>query len=119
VNIDYPFHIDAGGRTARTGREDHVRDMIEQVLFTAPGERVNRPGFGSGVMELVFAPAGDELATTAQFLIQGTLQQFLGDVIQIEDVGVRSHDSAIEVTVSYALRATGERLTERFQRRVG
>jgi phage baseplate assembly protein W len=119
MDIDYPFHIDAGGRTARTGREDHVRDLIEQVLFTSPGERLNRPNFGTGVMQLVFAPSGDELATTAQFLIQGALQQFLGELIQIENVGVTSGDSTVEVTVSYALRTTGEQRTDQFERRIG
>lgn len=119
MDIDFPFRVDAGGRTATTSRADHVRDLIEQVLFTSPGERVNRPQFGSGVMQMVFAPGGDELATTAQFLIQGALQQFLGDLVQVQDVAVTSKDSTIEVTVSYTLRETQEQRTEQFGRRIG
>jgi uncharacterized protein len=119
MDVDYPFRIDSGGRTARTESADHVRDLIEQVLFTAPGERVNRPDFGSGVMQLVFAPSSDELATTTEFLVQGALQQFLGDVIQVEQTSVTAQDSTIEVVVSYTVRALGESRTERFGRSVG
>ena len=103
MQIDYPFHLDARGRTAETGEEEHVRDLIEQVLFTAPGERVNRPDFGSGLMQLVFAPGGDEVATATQFLVQGALQQWLGDLIRVEDVQVEGEDATLRVTVRYTL----------------
>ena len=79
--IDYPFHFDGRGRTAQTDTSGYIRDLIEQVLLTAPGERVMRPTFGSGVMQLVFAAASPEIAATTQFLIQGALQQWLSDVI--------------------------------------
>ena len=59
TDVDYPFGFDATGRTRAASREDHVRDLVEQVLFTAPGERVNRPQFGSGLLGLVFEPNGD------------------------------------------------------------
>jgi len=70
-DIDYPYHFDSRGRTATADYADHVRDLIEQVLFTSPGERVNRPNFGCGLRQLIFAPASDELATATQFLVQG------------------------------------------------
>ena len=104
MNFDYPFHFDNRGRTAQTDREDHIRDLIEQVLFTSPGERVNRPDFGSGVMQLVFAPSSDELATATQAMVQGNLQQWLGDLIEVESVQVQSQEAALEVTVHYRLR---------------
>ncbi|HYJ93736.1 MAG TPA: GPW/gp25 family protein, partial [Vicinamibacterales bacterium] len=63
MTLDYPYRFDRSGWTATTGDEDHIRDLIEQVLFTAPGERVNRPTFGSGVLRLVFAPNSDTLAS--------------------------------------------------------
>ena len=62
MHIDYPFHVGGGGRTAGTNDDDYVRDLVEQVLFTAPGERVNRPTFGSGILRLVFEPASAEAA---------------------------------------------------------
>ena len=71
MNIDFPFHFDGRGRTAATGDDDHVRDMIEQLLFTSPGERVNRPDFGSGLLQLVFAPNSPELAAALQFTVAG------------------------------------------------
>jgi phage baseplate assembly protein W len=109
AQLDWPYHFDGRGRTAEAGPDDHVRDLIEQVLFTAPGERVNRPTFGCGLLQLVFAPNSPELAAAVQFLVQGALQQWLGDVIQVEGVQVDSQDSALRVAVQYLVRRTGER----------
>ena len=116
MQIDYPFHLDGRGRTALTSDNDHIRDLIEQVLFTAPGERVNRPTFGTGLMQLIFAPNSDELATATQFLVQGALQQWLGDRIQIEAVQVESRDSTLAVTVQYLVRRNQQRRVAQFSR---
>ncbi len=118
MNVDYPFHFDGRKRTAETGAGDHIRDLIEQVLFTTPGERVNRPTFGSGLLQLVFAPNSDEVATTTQFLVQGALQLWLGDLIQVEAVQVDHGDSTLEVTVQYSVRRTQERQVAQFNRAV-
>lgn len=117
-DIAFPWSIDARGRTAGDDRsvDDHVRDLIEQVLLTSPGERVNRPTFGSGLLQLVFAPTGDEVAAATQLLVQGALQEALGDVIAVEAVTATSVDSTLSVTVVYALRSTGERQTAQFER---
>lgn len=93
MNIDFPFRIDGRGRTAETADDDHIRDMIEQLLFTSPGERVNRPDFGSGLLQMVFQPNSTELAAALQFTLQGSLQQVLGDRIQLLGVEVTSIDS--------------------------
>ena len=116
MNIDFPFHFDTRGRTAVTGDDDHIRDMIEQVLFTSPGERVNRPTFGSGLMQLVFAPNSDELAAATQFLVQGALQQWLGDLIQVDELQVESEDSTLRVAVQYIVRRTQQRQVAQFTR---
>jgi len=116
MQIDYPFHIDRRGHVADTNADDHIRDLIEQVLFTAPGERVNRPTFGSGLLQLVFAPNSDVLATAAQASVQGALQQWLGDLIQLEAVQVTSSDSTLEVLVQYVVRRTQQRHVAQFQR---
>jgi uncharacterized protein len=116
MHTDYPFHIDSRGRTAQTTDDDHIRDLIEQVLFTSPGERVNRPTFGTGLMQLVFAPLSDELATATQFLVQGALQQWLGELIQVEAVQVESQDASLKVTVQYLVRRNQERRVAQFAR---
>jgi hypothetical protein len=116
MNIDYPFHFDHRGRTAEADYDDHIRDMIEQVLFTNPGERVNRPDFGCGLMQLVFAPNSDELAAATQFLVQGALQQWLGDLIQVNAVKVESVDASLKVLVQYTIRLTQENKTAEFVR---
>ncbi len=118
MQIDYPFHIARNGRTAETGTEDHVRDLIEQVLFTTPGERVNRPTFGCGLLQMVFGPNSPEIATATQFLVQSSLQQWLGDLIQVSDVDVQSEDSTLRVTVLYALRGSQQLQQAQFERQV-
>ena len=116
MNIDYPFHFDSRGRTAQTTDDDHIRDMIEQVLFTSPGERVNRPTFGSGLMQLVFEPNSEELITTTQYLVQSALQQWLGDLIEVNEVLVAAVDSMITVTVQFTIRRTQQQRRAQFQR---
>lgn len=116
MNIDYPFHFDSRGRTASTDDSDHVRDMIEQLLFTSPGERVNRPDFGSGLMQMVFAPNSPELAAALQFTLQAALDRWLGDVVEVRALEVSSVDSRLKVDLTYALRRTGETRTETFER---
>src|SRR5215213_6935890 len=101
MNIDFPFHFDARGRTAATTDDGHIRDLIEQLLFTSPGERVNRPDFGSGLLQLVFAPTSDELATALQFTIQAALQRWLGDLIELQSVEVTSDDAVVRIVVRY------------------
>jgi uncharacterized protein len=113
--IDVPFAIDARGRTATTTPEDHVRDLIRLVLFTGPGERVNRPEFGCGLKQLVFAPASDTLAAATERLVQGALIRWLDPVLVVEQVSVAVADAALEVTVAYRLRATGDQRTEVFR----
>jgi hypothetical protein len=118
VNVDFPFRVDGRGRSGAAEDDEHVRDLIQQVLFAAPGERVNRPTFGSGLLQLVFAPNSDELATATQFLIQGALQQWLGEVIDVGDVDVASRDSTLEVIVKYRRKPSGQPQTATFRREV-
>jgi uncharacterized protein len=102
-DLDYPFRIDATGRVATTDPDDHLRDMLHQVLFTNPGERVNRPDFGCGLLQLVFMPNSDALAAATQFTVQGALQRWLGDLIQVERVEVTAEDARLQVVVVYRL----------------
>jgi phage baseplate assembly protein W len=118
MQIDYPFHFDGRGRTAQVEDDKHIRDLIEQVLFTSPGERVNRPDFGCGLMQLVFAPNSSELATATQYLVQGSLQRWLGGLIQIQSVDVSSDDSTVQVTVQYIIKRNRQQQTAQFSREV-
>jgi len=116
MNVNFPFHFDGRGRTAEAAPDEHVRQLIEQVIFTSPGERINRPSFGSGLSQLVFAPNSEELGAATQFLIQGALQQWLGDLIQVQEVGVESDGMTLRVTVEYVSRRTGRREVAQFVR---
>lgn len=114
MNVAFPYHFDARGRTAEAADDRHVRDMIEQLLFTSPSERVNRPTWGSGVLNLLFAGNSPELAAAAQLTVHGALQQWLGDVIHVEGVNVQSEDSRLTITVQYIIRRSQERHTAEF-----
>jgi uncharacterized protein len=117
TDIAFPYRFDGGGRTAQPATtDDHVRDLVEQVLFTSPGERVNRPTFGTGLAQLVFAPNSQELATATQFLVQAALQQTLGDLIHVETIQVDSVDSTLSVTVRYVVLQTQQRQVATFAR---
>ncbi len=114
THVDFPFRVDARGRTGATSEEEHVRDLVEQVLFTAPGERVNRPTFGSGLLQLVFAPNSDALAAATQLTVQAALQEWLGDLIEVQDVTVEAVDSSLITTVAYVIRRTQQPQTATF-----
>ncbi|MGV8965784.1 MAG: GPW/gp25 family protein [Cellulomonas sp.] len=102
THVSFPLRLDARGRTDLVDDEPYLRGLVEQVLFTRPGERVNRPELGSGVDRLVFAPADDALARSTSALVHGALQQWLGDLLRIEDVEVRSVDAMLDVTIVYS-----------------
>lgn len=109
VDVDYPYRIDARGWTAAAGHAEHVRNMVEQVLFTTPGERVHRPDFGCGLLDLVFGPAGREVAAAVEMTAQAALQRWLGDLLAVETLEVTVEESALNVFVAYRLLTTGER----------
>jgi len=114
MNLAFPYQIDGRGRTAQASDIDYINGLIEQVLFTAPGERVNRPNFGSGVLQQVFEPNSDSAAAAIQFLVQGALQNWLGNLIALESVNVSAVDSTLSVTVQYVVRQTQVRQVQTF-----
>ncbi|MDH4273645.1 MAG: GPW/gp25 family protein [Gammaproteobacteria bacterium] len=118
TEFGFPFRIDSAGRTADAAEDAHVRQLVEQLLFTEPGERVNRPDFGGGLRRLLFAANSPEVASATEYLVQGALQRFLGDRIQIEAVKVKNIQEKLEVTVQYRLLRTQERRVERFSQAI-
>jgi phage baseplate assembly protein W len=116
MQIDYPLHFDQLGRTAHCDEDEHVRDLVEQVLFTIPGERVNRPDFGSPLLNLVFEPNSDAIAAAVELAVQAALQQWLSEVVLVEAVRVENVDSVLNVSVQYVVRRTQQRQVSRFQR---
>ena len=106
-HLDFPYHLDGRGRTAATGDAAHVRDLIEQVLLTAPGERVMRPDFGSGLLQLVFEPNGAPVAAATQMLVQASLQQHLAHLVAVRQVRVENIDGTLLVGIDYQLLRDG------------
>jgi uncharacterized protein len=116
TQVAFPYRLDARGRTAQATDHEHVRDLIEQVLFTNPGERVLRPNFGSGLLQLVFAANDGEVAAATKFLVEGALQQWLGEIVTVQRVGIQHQDGRLVVDVQYTLRRTNEAGHARFAR---
>jgi phage baseplate assembly protein W len=114
MNVDFPYRFDETGRTAAAGDADHLCDLIAQVLFTAPGERVMRPDFGSGLLALTFEPNSVTLAATTQALVQGALQHWLGHLIAVEAVEVAAVDSTLRVDVRWMELRTRKRHVDQF-----
>lgn len=114
THIAIPPRVDTAGRTAAASQEEYLRDLIREVLFTQPGERVNRPDFGSGLLQLVLAPADQTLAATTQLTVQSALQHWLGDLIEVEAVEVTSEEETLRVLVAYSVRGSDRRTVEEF-----
>jgi Bacteriophage baseplate protein W len=113
VQIAFPLRV-AGDGIVVAGDAAHLRDLIEQVLFTRPGERVNRPDFGAGIDLVVFEPGNTEVIAATQALVRASLQKWLGDLLTVERVGVEVEDSTLTVTVQYVDARTRDRRTEQF-----
>ncbi|MEM1053953.1 MAG: GPW/gp25 family protein [Bacteroidota bacterium] len=118
MHIEYPYRADGRGRTATADDAAYVRGLIEQVLFTAPGERVNRPEFGSGLRQLVFAANSEVLAGAVETSVQASLQRWLGDLVLVEAIDVTQRDATLSVRVRYVVRKTQQRTIAEFTRDV-
>ena len=114
--VAFPYRTDGRGRTHEAAREAWLHGLIEQLLFTLPGERVNRPDFGCGLMQLVFAPNSPELAVTVQALVQASLQQWLGQLLRNDEVAASSEDATLTVAVRYTVLETQQAGEAQFTR---
>ena len=101
MNLRFPYQFDGRGRTAEATLNDYISQIVEQVLFTSPGERVNLPDFGSGLLQLPFAPNSVEMAAATQFSVQAALQKWLGSYVKVQSVVASAQDAALTVTVTY------------------
>ncbi len=116
MQISYPFNIDDRGRVMEASEAGHIRQLIEQVLFTAPGERVNRPNFGSGIRQMIFSPNSNEVATATELMVRAALEQWLGDLIEIEGLDVMAEESSLGITIQYMIRRSQQREIVEFSR---
>jgi phage baseplate assembly protein W len=116
MNISYPLSVTDEGVIATTGYNQHIEQLIEQILFTMPGERVNLPNFGTGITQLIFNPGNTEMVAATQFLVQGALQQWLGNLIQVQAVQVVAEDSTLNITIQYVIKRTKQQTVASFTR---
>ena len=117
MHLSYPYRIDGRGRTAVHPHDArYVRDLIDQVLFTRPGERVNQPEFGCDIMGLVFEANSDALTSATELIVQSSLQRWLGELITVESLSVEAVEGELRITIVYLLRRQMERQKETFSR---
>jgi uncharacterized protein len=107
VELAFPYHLDDRGRTAPADSDAHIRQMLELLLLTRPGERVNRPDFGCGLLDLVFGPDSPEVAAALSVTIAAAVGQWLGDLISLTSLEVTAEDSTLNVSLAYQVLATG------------
>jgi phage baseplate assembly protein W len=119
MQVAAPLRFDARGRTAAAGEDRHLGDLVEAVLLTSPGERVNRPGFGSALGQMLFAPNADALAAATQMAVQAAIQEWLGDLLEVQEVSIEARESTLSAAVRYLVRRTGEEHTVRVERAAG
>jgi uncharacterized protein len=111
TDIAFPFAIDAGsGQAAQSSYQDHVEQMIRQVLLTDPGERVCLPTFGAGLRRLLFAPLTAQLQSSTQMVVTQALQTWLAGQITVQSVTVQTPASTpgvpegtIQISIGYVL----------------
>ena len=115
--LDLPYRTDGTGRTATTeSGARRVRNLLKAVLFTAPGERVNRPDFGSGILEMLFDSNSDALETASEFLIRSAIQRHLSDLVVLHELDVSRNEGELHIVITYALVGEDERRSETFTR---
>ncbi len=106
TGFGFPFGVTPEGTITPDPDEDvDLRGKVIQVLFTAPGERVNQPEFGCGLFNLVFDPANTVLAAATEFTVGAALTRWLGDLLVVGGVDVRAEDEALTVEVAYVRRS--------------
>lgn len=111
-DLRFPYGFDPQGRTATSAYDAHVRELLEQLLLTHPGERVNRPDFGGGLAQLVFAPNSPERAAALELALTAAVATWLGDVVDLRRIEVDADDAVLRVELDYVVRATGDVVTE-------
>jgi phage baseplate assembly protein W len=102
TNLYCPYQFDGRGRTRQASPADYIRQLVEQVLFTSPGERVNLPDFGSGLLQLSFALTSVEMAGATQFAVQAALQKWLSNYVKVQSVVATAQEAVLTVTVTYS-----------------
>lgn len=102
TSFGFPFAINQKGNINATGGDEAIRSKIIQVLFTAPGERVNMPEFGCGLFNLLFEPNNTVLTASTQFAIGQALSQWMKDDIVVEQVNVTSEEATITAEIVYS-----------------
>jgi len=108
TDVRYPLTFDGQGRTATSPYAAHVRELLEQLLLTHPGERVNRPDFGGGLAQRVFEPNAAERAKALELALQASVETWLADVVELRQLVVDAEDAVLRVSLDYVVRATGE-----------
>jgi phage baseplate assembly protein W len=115
AGLTFPLQVGPHGHTQTVDPSVAAEQLIAQLLFTNPGERLNRPTLGCGLIELLFDAGTDELRAATRFQVLAGLQQWLSDVVTVVSVEVTGTGGGFDVTVTYRLPATTQLRTVTYQ----
>ncbi len=113
--LKFPFSVGKDGPKT-SSRSDHVREQIEQVLFTSPKERVFRPEFGVGVRRLVFEPNNAALRNATLKRLNASLAEALHGEVDPRtlEIDVSNEDEKLIIHISYVLAAINRQESHKF-----
>lgn len=112
----FPFQFNLYGHISSTTYDLHIQEMLEQILFTSPGERVNRPDFGCGVELMVFGSTSPEILSVKQTQINSQIQKWLGHLIQVLEVKITTNENRVEILIRYMIYQNQQETTQVFSR---
>lgn len=110
-SIAFPPRVGADGRVAWSQGEANIRESVEIILRTEPGERLRRPDFGAGLARSLFDPNTTATRHRLAERIDRALAAWEPRIV-VESVEVAADPadpSAAHATVTYRLVATGAR----------
>jgi uncharacterized protein len=101
---------DLSGRLAYPGLEESVRQSIEVVLTTRPGEQLMRPLFGGGLQEFLFEPNTIGTQRRIHDRVAAALEQWESRIVvdRVEVSEVPDDPAQIHIEIHYRLKRTGE-----------
>lgn len=101
LNVGFPLQFDGRGAIASPSPAEHVRQLIELALLTIPGERVNRPQFGSGLIRSIFETVDPAYIATLELETDAMLRSQLSGVIEVTDLRITLVDTRLTVAIDY------------------
>lgn len=106
----FPIAVDDGS-IVELGEDDKVAQAIENILRTAPGERVTRPDFGCGIHDLVFESLSSNMLGSVISAVSSALATWEPriDVLEVTPQQDDDDPNRLLIEIDYRIRSTNSR----------